>query len=115
MNIGELRPGMENVDLKVRVLRLDEPRKVTTYTGLEHVLVEGEVEDETGRTVLTVWNEMIGQLEGVETGGMMELRNCFITSFKGVIHINVGRGSEIINPDQGAVDGEREDDRRPAG
>ena len=100
VKIGGLRPGMENVDLRVRVLKLDEPRKVTTYTGLEHVLVEGEVEDETGRAVLTVWNEMIGHLEGVEVGDVAELRNCFITSFKGVIHVNVGRGSEIINPNR---------------
>jgi len=100
IKIGELRPGMENMDLRVRVLRLDEPRKVTTYTGLEHMLVEGEVEDETGRAVLTVWNEMIGHLEGVKVGDVAELRNCFITSFKGVIHVNVGRGSEIINPNR---------------
>jgi len=98
VKIGDLRPGMENVDLRVRVLRLKEPREITTYTGLEHVLVEGEVEDQTGRAVLTVWNDMIGQLEGVEVGAVAELRSCFITSFQGVIHINVGRGSEIIDP-----------------
>ena len=91
---------MEKVDLGVKVLKLEEPRKVTTYTGVEHVLVEGEVEDETGRAVLTVWNETIRQLEGVEVGGMVELRNCFITSFQGVIHVNVGRDSEIIKPDR---------------
>lgn len=100
MKIGALRPGMEKVDLRVKVLKLEEPRKVTTYTGVEHVLVEGEVEDETGRAVLTVWNEMIRQLEGVEIGGMAELRNCFITSFQGVIHVNVGRDSEIIKQDR---------------
>lgn len=100
MKIGALRPGMEKVDLGVKVLKLEEPRKVTTYTGVEHVLVEGEVEDETGRAVLTVWNETIRQLEGVEVGGMVELRNCFITSFQGVIHVNVGRDSEIIKPDR---------------
>lgn len=95
-----MRPGMENVDLRVRVIKLEEPRRVTSYTGVEHVLVEGEVEDETGRAVLTVWNDMIGQLEGVEVDGKAELRNCFITSFQGVIHVNVGRGSEIIKPDR---------------
>lgn len=96
MKIGELRPGMEEVDLMVRIIRLDEPREVTTFTGVKHVLVEGEVEDETGRAVLTVWNEMIPHLEGAAVGGVVELRGCFITSFQGVIHVNVGRGSEII-------------------
>ena len=100
MKIKDLRPGMEKVDLRVRVIRLEEPRNVTTYTGVEHVLVEGEVEDDTGGTVLTVWNDLIKQLEGVEIGGMVELRNSFITSFKGVLHVNVGRDSEIIKLDR---------------
>jgi len=96
MKISELRPGMEKVDLSIRVISLKEPRKVTTYTGVEHVLVEGEVNDETGRINLTVWNDLIGQLEGVEIGDKLKLRNCFITSFQGVLHVNVGRDSEII-------------------
>ena len=100
MRIRKLRPGMEKVDLRVRVLNLREPREVTTYTGVKHRLVEGEVEDETGRTVLTVWNDLIEQLDGVEIGDVVELRNCFITSFQGVIHINVGRDSEIVKPDE---------------
>jgi len=100
MKISKLRPGMEKVDLQVRILSLKEPREVTTYTGVKHVLVEGEVEDETGSAVLTVWNELIGELEGVEMGGTVELRNCFITSFKGVIHVNVGRDSAIIKPEE---------------
>jgi len=96
MKIAGLRPGMENVDLEVRVLRLEEPRQVTTHTGLEHTLVEGEVEDDTGRVALTVWNEQIDQLEGVDIGNTVKLMNCFISSFKGVLYVNVGRDSEII-------------------
>ncbi len=96
MKLNELRPGMEGVDLLVRVLRLDEPRKVTTNYGITHVLVEGEVEDKTGRMDLTVWNERIEQLEGIEAGSVVDLRNCFITSFQGVLSVNVGRDSEMV-------------------
>ena len=95
MRIGELRPGMEGVNLRVRVVKLQSPRRVRTSRGLEHLLVEGEVEDETGRALINVWNESIQQLGGVHEGSLVELRNCFITSFQGVIHINVGRESEI--------------------
>jgi replication factor A1 len=96
MNLNELRPGMENVNLSVRVLRLEEPRKVTTNSGFTHVLIEGKVEDETGMMDLTVWNEQIESLKNVEIGKTIDLRNCFITSFKGVLSVNVGRDSEII-------------------
>jgi len=90
---------MEKVDLKIRIVSLNEPRKVTTYTGLEHVLVDGEVEDETGRAVITVWDKAIEQLKGVGVNSIVELQNCFITSFRGTIHINVGRDSQVIRTD----------------
>ena len=99
MKIEGLRPGMENIDLDVTVLNLKEPRQVTTHTGLEHILVEGEVEDDTGKAILTVWNERIDQLDGIAIGNIVELKNCFISSFKGVIHVNVGRDSEIVKKD----------------
>jgi len=96
MKLKELRPGMEKVDLRVKVLRLDEPRQVTSNSGITHTLVEGEVEDETGRMSLTVWNELIEQLTGVEEGSTVDLKGCFITSFKGVLSVNIGRDSKII-------------------
>jgi len=99
MKIEGLRPGMENIDLDVTVLNLKEPKHVTTYSGLEHVLVEGEVEDDTGKAFLTVWNEQIDQLDGIAIGNIVGLKNCFISSFKGVIHVNIGRDSEIIKKD----------------
>lgn len=89
---------MEKVDLRVKVLRLKEPRRVTTNTGITHVLVEGEVEDETGKLGLTVWNELIEQLKGIDAGSTVDLRNCFITSFRGVLSVNVGRDSKIEKP-----------------
>lgn len=97
MKLNELRPGMENVNLRVAILELKKPRKVTTNYGITHVLVEGEVEDDTGRMGLTVWNEQIGQLKNVEEGNIVDLENCFVTSFKGVLSVNVGRDSEIKN------------------
>ena len=86
---------MENIDLSVEILSIGEPREVETYTGLKHTLVEGEVKDDTGTMGLTVWNESISELEKVKSGDKAKLVNCFITSFKGVLSINVGRESQI--------------------
>lgn len=95
MKLKDLRPGMEGVDLRLKLLRLDDPRQVTTNYGVTHTLVDGEVEDETGKMDLTVWNEKVEQLSGLQLGDILEVRNCFITSFKGVLSVNVGRDSEI--------------------
>ncbi len=95
MKLSELRPGMEDVELEVEFMSLEEPRKVTTYSGLEHTLVEGVVSDGSVEMGLTVWNEKIEELEGIEAGDTLRLVGCFITSFKGELSVNVGRDSEI--------------------
>ena len=100
MGLGDLRPGMEHVDATVRLLSLEEPREVLTSYGVTHVLVEGEVEDESGRMRLTVWNEKIQELEGKKVGSLVDLKDCFVTSFKGELSINVGRDSEIAMSDE---------------
>jgi replication factor A1 len=96
LRLADLRPGMEHLDFRVRVTKLKEIRKIKTYSGLEHSLAEGEVADDSGNVPFTVWNEKIGELEGIKVGDLIEMKNCFITSFKGVIQINVGRDSSIM-------------------
>ena len=95
MKVSELRPGMEHVDIKVTVKSLNEPREVLTSYGITHNLVDGVVEDVSGSVGVTVWNEKLELLEGVSVGILVELRDCFITSFRGELSINVGRDSEL--------------------
>jgi replication factor A1 len=95
MNLSELRPGMENVDLNVKLLDLGEMKEVTTYTGIKHKIIEGTVSDDTDRMNLTVWNEKIEDLSNIKVGDELFLKNCFISSFKGDLSINVGRDSSI--------------------
>lgn len=96
MKIKELKPGMENVDLIAKIVELREPRKVTTYNKIEHTIVEATVEDDTGTALITVWDDVIRQLDGLSEGDSVKLSKCFITSFKRVIHINLGRDSKIL-------------------
>ena len=98
MKLKDLRPGMEHVDIQVRLVGLEEPREVETNYGVTHVLVDGQVEDDSGKMELTVWNEKTEQLNRIKLGDIVELKDCFITSFKGTLSINVGRDSEIVPP-----------------
>ncbi len=100
MKIKGLRPGMEGVDLEVSILRLEEQREVTAHSGITHFIVEGEVEDDSGSIRLTVWNESIEQLMNVNLCNRLELKNCLITSFKGVLSVNVGRDSKVLQLEQ---------------
>ncbi len=96
MKLTDLRPGMENVDLIANIARLDEPREVTASYGVTHVIVDGEIEDDTGKMDLTVWNEQIDKLKDVDVGDNVKLTSCFITSFRGVLSVNVGRDSDVL-------------------
>jgi len=84
---------MENVTLQVRVVSLEEVREITTSYGFTHKILDGEVEDETRKMELTVWNERIESFTKVKPGDKVTLENCFITSYKGVLSVNVGRES----------------------
>ena len=95
MKLSELRPGMEELELKVRLLDLNESREVETYSGLKHTIVEGKVTDGTDTLDFTVWNEAIEKLDKIKPGDNIQLLNAFITSYKGDLAVNIGRESEI--------------------
>ncbi|MBD3205363.1 hypothetical protein GF319_03335 [Candidatus Bathyarchaeota archaeon] len=95
MNLSELRPGMEELELSVKLLGLNEPKEVETYTGLKHTIVEGKVTDGTDTLDFTVWNEAIEMLDKIKPGEKIQLLNAFITSYKGELAVNIGRESEI--------------------
>jgi ssDNA-binding replication factor A large subunit len=95
MKLNELRPGMENLELIVEFLNIGEPREIETYSGLKHTIVECKIQDKTTTMGLTVWNDTIEELKKVEPGDKVKLSNCFISSFKGVLSVNIGRVSKI--------------------
>jgi ssDNA-binding replication factor A large subunit len=93
VSLKELRPGMEHLDFKVKISRIIGIRTVKTFSGIEHRILEGEFENESGAIGFAVWNEKIELFTNLSAGDKMELRDCFITSFRGVLQVNVGRDS----------------------
>jgi ssDNA-binding replication factor A large subunit len=96
MKLSELKPGMEHKDFQLHILCIDKPKVVTSKTGYEFTIVEGKVKDDTSEINLTVWDDKITELEGIQIGDEVILKNTFITSFKGELAINIGRDSQII-------------------
>ena len=95
MKLNEIRPGMEKIELSVEIINIGEPKEIETHSGLKHVIVEGMIKDDTSTMGLTVWNDTIIELEKINLGDTVRLINCFITSFKGVLSVNIGRESKI--------------------
>jgi len=92
LNIGELKPGMDHVNLKVEVLNISEPKQIITGTGIKHDILEADVRDETGSIMLVLWNEKI---LSIKVGGTLQIENGFVSSFKGKWRINIGKYGDI--------------------
>jgi len=85
---------MEHLTFKVKIIKKAGVRKVKTYSGVEHSILEGEISDGVSSISFAVWNEKIDSFKDIEEGDSVEITDCFVTSFKGVLQVNVGRDSE---------------------
>jgi len=92
LNIHDLKPGMDHVNINVKVLSISEQKQITTGAGIEHEILEMEVGDETGSITLVLWDEKILPLK---VGDALQIENGFVTSFKGAWRINVGKYGDV--------------------
>jgi replication factor A1 len=87
MKISDLKAGMKRVDIKVKIVEVGEPREVDTKFGHNRVAT-ATVEDETGKTKLSLWGE---DIEKVSPDDVVEIKNGYITEFRGELQLNVGQ------------------------
>ncbi len=99
VKIKDLKPGMDNIDLKVRVLEAFKPKIIQTRKG-SRIISEAIVGDETGKTKMTLWGKKAGT---VEEGDALEIKNAFVTAFKGQAQLNVGKQGEIVKIEDSEV------------
>ena len=92
LNICDLLPGMSDVDIELKVLSVSEPKQIITGSGIEHEILEADVEDETGKIRLVLWD---GRVIPLKVGDVVKVRNGFVSSFKGEWRINVGKSGEV--------------------
>ena len=91
---GELRDGMRNVDFEGTVVEKSIVRAVRSRARGEMLSVaDVALEDETGRVVLTLWNEQVRQ---ANVGDRVRVENGYVSSYRGVTQLNVGRIGRLI-------------------
>jgi len=83
---------MSHVNITVKVLNVSESKQVVTSAGVDHEILELEVGDKSGSIKLVLWDEKI--IPDLKRDDKVEIENGFVTSFKGVWRINVGRYGE---------------------
>jgi len=80
---------MSHVNLTVKVRNASESTQVVTSAGVDHEILELEVGDKSGSIKLVLWDEKI--IPDLKKDDLVKIENGFVTSFKGVWRINVGR------------------------
>jgi len=98
--ISDLRYRMRRIDLKAKIIEIPPAKLVFTRFGTMADVSNVKIGDETGSIRLSLWNE---QIDKVHVGDMIELKNCYIASYKGEPQIRIGRtGTLSIIDDEDA-------------
>ena len=98
MNVSEIRPGMKNIDVVVRVVEVFPVREDTSRKdGRTHRVEEVLVGDETGSVILSLWNDDVGR---VREGDVIKIENGYTTVVRGSLRLNVGKYGKIEHTDE---------------
>jgi replication factor A1 len=89
VKIGELNPSSRAVNVLAKVLSKSEVRNVAAgRDGEPHKVSDALVGDETGCLYLPLWDDNI---EKVNDGDTVNIKNGYINLFRGNMRLNVGR------------------------
>ena len=95
MKLSELKDGLGSLNIdEVECISLGETRTVNTRFGTEAQVREVKIKDDEGEEfTLTLWNEMIEQ---VDVGTRLKIENGYTNSFRGVVKLNIGKDGKLI-------------------
>jgi replication factor A1 len=92
MKINELKPIMNEVNIKGKIAELKEAREVMTKFGTATTLTEATLEDDSGTIKLVLWGN---QAEGIEEGSEVEIAGGFTKEFREELQLGIGKRGSI--------------------
>jgi GNAT superfamily N-acetyltransferase len=96
LNVEELRDGMGNITVEGEILEKSQARMVRSRRRRWERLsvADAGFGDETGRLVLTLWNE---QIKIASVGDHVRVENGYVGSYLGVRQLSTGKTGRIIH------------------
>lgn len=95
VNVIDLKPGMEDVHVVVRVLNVGNPKVIRTKAG-ERTISEALVGDGTGKVKLTLWGRVAGT---ITEGDVIEVVGGWTSVFRNEVQLNVGGRGKVNKVD----------------
>jgi ssDNA-binding replication factor A large subunit len=92
LRIGDLKSGMNRINLKARILEIPKPRSVITRFGGFATVTNASIADETGIIQLPLWNK---QIDAVSVGDLIRVENARVVTFRGERQLRVSRCGQL--------------------
>lgn len=88
MNIGELKVGMKNINVKGKIIEKSATSEVYSRYGYVHRASFAKISDDTGTIKMILWNE---QIDGISVGDTVQIENGYVSQFRGITQLNIGK------------------------
>jgi ssDNA-binding replication factor A large subunit len=96
VNLSDIREGMTNIYVRGTVLEAPEVREVETARGPATV-ASFRIDDKTGEARVSVWRDLVDEVEGLEQGNQIRIENCNIREpFDGLLQVSSGMFTRIV-------------------
>lgn len=93
MKIENLRNGMKKVDIEATIQEKGAVREVSSrYTEEIYRVAVCIIADDTARTKLTLWGD---DIDRVNEGDSIKIKNGYVTAFRGELQLNVGKYGKL--------------------
>lgn len=91
MKISELEINSRKINIKAKVVDIEQPRDIVTRFGQTRV-ANAVIEDETGQFSLVLWGD---EVDKVMIGQQIQIENGYIREFQGRLQLNVGKYGKL--------------------
>lgn len=95
IKIADLRDGDKKINIKVRFLKIGSIKTFTKSDGTEGKLSKINVENESGKILLTAWDDQAVQAQEIKKNAWVSLQAAYVTEYKGTLELNVGNWSKM--------------------
>lgn len=92
MKINELKSGMNDVNIKAKVVEMKESREIMTKFGSMTTLTECTLQDDSGNIKLVLWGK---QSEGIQNDQEVEIAGGYTKEFREELQVGIGRNGTI--------------------
>jgi replication factor A1 len=99
LNIGNIIPGMQNVDVVGKITKISPVREFATEKAKGRV-ANVTIADETGSVRISFWNDEIDTLSGMEINDIVRVRGYVKEDNLGNAEIRMGRYGSIAKSDE---------------